>query len=232
MKDKSGIHKRTPENNEVKKIAVVLSGCGFLDGAEITESVATLIALSQNGADYEIFAPDKTFRATNYLHPHQDGGTRNILEEAARIARGKIRSLSELKAENFDGIVLPGGYGAATHLCTWGSEGARCSVDPHIEHLLKDFYTQSKPICAICIAPVLVARVLGDKGISLTIGHDAETAAEIAKTGAQHVTCAVDDYVTDREHKIISTPAYMYPALPHQVFAGISAAIREFVEMA
>ena len=215
----------------MKKIAVVLSGCGFKDGAEITESVSTLIALSKNNVDYQVFAPNTNFTATNHL-TDDHGELRNALTESARISRGQSKDLTELKADDFDAVVFPGGFGAALYLCTWAKDGARCQVHSDAERIIKDFYSQSKPIGAICIAPVLIARVLGDKNISVTIGNDKETSQEIAKTGATHVECLVDDYVTDRESKVITTPAYMYNAKPDQVFTGISKAIKELVEMA
>ncbi|RME15273.1 MAG: isoprenoid biosynthesis protein ElbB [Bdellovibrio sp.] len=215
----------------MKKIAVVLSGCGFKDGAEITESVSTLISLTQNNAEYKVFAPDMEFQAVNHIDG-SSSGTRNILQEAARIARGDVNPLSQLSSNDFDGLAFPGGFGVALHLCSWAQKGANCEVLPDVERVIKEFHESSKPICAICIAPALIARVLGSKGITVTIGEDAETAAEIEKTGAHHEKCAVDDYVTDREFKVITTPAYMYNAKPAQVFKGIQGAIKELVEMA
>lgn len=198
-----------------KKIAIILTGCGHKDGTEITEAVSTLIAISEAGATYKVFAPD--FK----------------MEESARISRGQIHNLKDLKAQDFDGLALPGGYGAALHLCTWAKEGAKCSVHPEAERVLKEFYQDQKPIAAICIAPALVARVLGSYGITLTIGNDKATSEEIQKTGAIHESCAVEDFVTDRDHRLVTTPAYMYDdAKPNQVFKGISRAIKEMVEMA
>ena len=215
----------------MKKIAVVLSGCGFKDGADVTEAVSTLIALSKHSVDYQVFAPNTDFAATNHLTDSR-GEPRNVLIESARISRGHSKDLRELKADDFDAVVFPGGFGAALHLCTWAKDGSHCEVDSDAERVIKDFYSQSKPIGAICIAPALIARVLGDKNVSVTIGNDKETSQEITKTGATHIECTVDDYVTDRESKVITTPAYMYDAKPHQVFTGISKAIKELVEMA
>ncbi|MCB0357796.1 MAG: isoprenoid biosynthesis glyoxalase ElbB, partial [Bdellovibrionales bacterium] len=211
--------------------AVVLSGCGFKDGTEITESICTLIALSQKGVQYKIFAPNIEFKSKNHLNGHIEG-VRNVLVESARIARGEIQDLTELRASDFDAIVFPGGYGAAIHLCDWAEKGHHCAVHPEAERVIKEFNADSCPIGAICIAPALIARVLGHKNITLTIGNDKETAQEIAATGAIHENCAVDDFITDRENKIISTPAYMYPAKPAEVFKGISGLINELVEMA
>ncbi len=216
-----------------KQIAVILSGCGHRDGSEITEAVSALIALSQAGAQYQVFAPDLTFAVTHPISGATTMDTRNVMCESSRISRGHIRPLEQLKVEEFDGLVLPGGFGAALHLCTWAKEGARCQVHPEAERILKGFYQEQKPIAAICIAPALVARVLGAHGITLTIGNDATTAIEIEKTGAIHEVCGVDDFVTDRAHRLVTTPAYMFEqATPAQIFTGVSRAIQEFVEMA
>lgn len=217
----------------MKKIAVILSGCGYQDGAEITEAVSTLIALSELGADYKVFSISKEFKANNFLTGQPTDETRNILNESARISRGDITELSKLNVEEFDGVAFPGGFGAALHLCDWAKKGSACSVDPLVQNVVEGFYRDSKPILAICIAPALIARVLGQHGVTVTIGEDKETAAEIEKTGAQHENCVVTDYVTDRAHKVITTPAYMYDtAKPFEVFKGISGAAKEFFEMA
>lgn len=216
----------------MKKIAVVLSGCGYKDGAEITESVSTLIALSEQGVEYKVFAPRVAVAATDHLSEGQSE-KRDALTEAARIARGHIQDLGQLSPGDFDALVFPGGFGAAKVLCTFAQQGAQCEVLPQIKEIIEGFYREEKPIAAICIAPALIARVLGSHGITVTIGSDASTAAEIKKTGAHHENCAVEDYVTDREHRLVTTPAYMYDeAKPHQVFKGIRGALKELVEMA
>lgn len=217
----------------MKKVAVVLSGCGHRDGAEITEAVSTLIALGQCGASYQIFAPDMNFPVTNHLSGQPVNQTRNAREEAARIGRGQVKDLKELNARDFDALAFPGGFGAAVNLCTWGKKGAQCDVLPEVSRVIHEFYKGEKPIAAICIAPALIARVLGADGVTVTIGSDPETVAEITKTGAHHETCPVEDFVTDRDHRIVTTPAYMYPqAKPSEVFTGIQKAIQELVEMA
>ncbi len=218
-------------NSPVKKIALVLSGCGFKDGSEITESVSTLIALSQKGAQYKAFAPDINYTSTNHITGESEG-TRNTIAESARITRGEVADIKSLKACDFDALVFPGGFGAAIHLCSWAQKGNLCEVHPEVDRVIRDFYNSSSPIGAVCIAPALVARVLGPLGIIVTIGNDNETAAEIEKTGATHEVCPVDDYITDRENKIITTPAYMYEATPAQVFKGITGLVQELYEMA
>ncbi|HWU43444.1 MAG TPA: isoprenoid biosynthesis glyoxalase ElbB [Bdellovibrio sp.] len=217
----------------MKKIAVVLSGCGFKDGSEITEAVSLLIALHQAGAQVACFAPEIEFSVTNHLNGQGSSEKRSVLAESARIARGHIKSLSTLEAKDFDAVAFPGGFGAAKNLCNWAEKGAKCDVNPEVKRVILDFHKASKPIGAICIAPVIVARVLGDKKVTVTIGDDTETAAEILKTGAQHEECPVDDYITDRETKVVTTPAYMYDnAKPNEVFAGIFGLAHELVEWA
>ena len=185
------------------------------------------------GAAYKFFAPDLAFQASDPITDKPLPETRNIMHEAARIARGEISPLADLRTTDFDGLVIPGGFGVAKNLSTWAQQGSQCAVNADVERILNEFYMAEKPIAAICIAPALVAKVLGAEGVSLTIGNDPEAAAEINKTGAHHITCAVDDFVTDREHRIISTPAYMYgEAKPHLIYSGIRKAISELVEMA
>lgn len=217
----------------MKKIAVVLSGCGFLDGTEITEAVSALIAITEMGARYTCFAPQVDFEAKAHDHSTKNTETRNALREAARIARGKIHDLRELKESDFDAIVFPGGNGAAKTLSTFATEGAKAKVLPEVKKIIQDFHRASKPIGALCIAPAVVAKVLGSENVTLTIGNDPGTAAEIGKTGAHHENCQVTDYISDRDHKVLTTPAYMFDdATPFEVFTGIRKMIRELVEMA
>lgn len=206
--------------------AVVLSGCGFLDGAEITEAVSVLIALSQRGIEYKCFAPDVGFDVVDHTKCEPSGETRNALTESARIARGDIDALRHLRVEDFDAVIFPGGFGAAKHLCTFASEGPDCEVHKEARRVLEGFHGAGKPIGLACIAPALGAKVLGSKGINVTIGRDKGTANAIEKTGATHTECDVTGIVVDDANNIVSTPAYMDgDASPAQVFEGISAMI-------
>ncbi|MCA9463606.1 MAG: isoprenoid biosynthesis glyoxalase ElbB [Nitrospira sp.] len=217
----------------MKKVAVILSGCGFLDGAEITEAISTLIAIGQQGAEYRVFAPNKEVDETNHLTQKPTGQRRNVLQEAARIARGDIQPLEDLKASDFDALAFPGGYGAALHLCNFAQQGSGGQIDPEVARVVKEFAASRKPIAAICIAPAIMALALGSKGVNVTIGEDAGTASEIEKTGAKHQNCAVEKFVVDSVNKVITTPAYMYgTAKPHQIFEGVSGAIRELIRIA
>jgi enhancing lycopene biosynthesis protein 2 len=215
----------------MKRIAVVLSGCGFKDGSEITESVSTLIALTEANCAYECFAPDIEISAVDHLTGKPDG-LRRLINEAARIARSKIKPLSKLNVEDMDAVVFPGGYGAAVNLSTWAKEGSNCKVNDDVAKTLTEFNKAGKPIGAICISPVLVAKVLGSKGVSLTIGDDLETSQEIEKLGAKHVKCYVTSCVVDNKNKVVTTPAYMYDdAVPAQVFKGISKLVNELIKL-
>jgi enhancing lycopene biosynthesis protein 2 len=198
----------------MKKIAVILSGCGYQDGTEITEAVSALICLHQTQAKVVCFAP------------------KNKIDESNQITRGATKDLSTLNPAEFDGLLLPGGFGAAKHLSDWAINGAKCYVNPDLERILKAFYQEQKPIAAICIAPAIVACVLGKNGIAVTLGNDAQAAEEISKTGAIHEVCPVTEYISDRDHRVLTTPAYMYDAQPHEVFTGISKMVREFIEIA
>ncbi len=216
----------------MKKVALVLTGSGFQDGSEITEAVSSLIALTEAQAEYTVFAPELSFQATDHL-TGDSLESRQAMAEAARISRGRVKNLSHLKAEDFDALLMPGGFGVALHLCSWAHDGANCQVLSEAERVLKDFHQQGKPIGAWCIAPALVAKVLGSHRVNVTIGDQREVAQEIEKTGAQHVNCPVDDFVTDRENKVITTPAYMYDgASAFEVFTGIRKATQELVNMA
>lgn len=217
----------------MKKIAVVLSGCGYLDGSEITESISLIIALNQAGAQLSFFAPDQELTVTNHLTQEATSEKRNVLAESARICRGAAQSLNKLSAQDFDGLAFPGGFGAAKNLSTWALKGAQCEVNPEVKRVIQEFHQASKPIGAACIAPTLLAKVLGEHRVTVTIGNDPGTAKEIEKTGAQHENCPVADYISDRETKVVTTPAYMYDdAKPHEVFKGISGMARELVEWA
>ncbi len=216
-----------------KPVAVVLSGCGFKDGSEIHEAVSCLVHLSRRGLAYRCFAPDAPqARVVNHATGKDAGEKRNMMVEAARIARGVIEPLSSLRADGFDALVFPGGFGAATNLCDFGSGGgAACSVLPDVARVIKEFHAAKKPIGVVCIAPVLVARVLGSAmggpGVSVTIGSDEGTAAAIAKMGSTNVPKKVTEACVDRANRIFSTPAYMCEATPHEVFEGVGRLVDE-----
>ena len=217
----------------MKNIAVVLTGAGYLDGTEINESVLLLTELSAAEVNCDIYSVDKDYYATpHFSGTHKDLGARNCMEETARITRGKVRPLEELTVSRYDGVAVPGGYGVAKNLSTWAQDGAGCTVNKDFKELILKFHSESKPILALCIAPALIARILGQVcSPTLTIGNDEDTIKQIERTGAEHEICEVTDFVTDRETKLVTTPAYMYEAPLHHVQKGIAGATKEFLEM-
>ena len=216
----------------MKKIGVVLSGCGVRDGSEIHEAVFTLLAIDRQGAEAVCMAPDADFPVTDHLAMQESGEKRNVLVESARIARGNIRDIAGVTANELDAIIFPGGFGAAKNLCDFAMKGAAASVHPEVSRLLKEMAVAGKPIGAICIAPALIAAVLGkDFGPTLTIGNDAGTAAEIDKTGAKHQVCPVTEFVVDTKNKLVSTPAYMLAGRITEVYDGIDKCVKEVIKM-
>jgi enhancing lycopene biosynthesis protein 2 len=216
----------------MKKIGVILSGCGFKDGSEIHEAVFTLLAIDQAGCEAVCMAPDMELSEVNHLTMEPTGAKRNVLLESARIARGKIRDITQVKAAELDALVLPGGFGAALNLCDFAKKGAAASVNPAVARLVREIYAEKKPIGAICIAPALVAAILGkEAGPTLTIGNDIGTAAEIEKTGSRHKECQVSDVMVDKENRIVSTPAYMLANRISETYEGISKCVKAVVEM-
>lgn len=213
-----------------KKIAFVLSGCGVKDGSEIHESVAALIALDRAGYEVVFTAPDVQQTATvDHSTEKSEAQARNALKEGARIARGNIRSLSDLRSEDYDAVLFPGGFGAALTLCSFASDGPDCSVNPEVESLIIDALQSGKPIAAMCIAPVILARTI--PGARLTIGSHPETADAINSMGAVHVNCSVNDCVVDRERKLVTTPAYMLAAGPAEVYEGAVSMVEKLGEL-
>jgi enhancing lycopene biosynthesis protein 2 len=216
----------------MKKIGVVLSGCGVRDGSEIHEAVFTLLAIDRQGCESVCMAPDADFPATNHLTMQESGEKRNALVESARIARGNIRDIREVKAADLDAIIFPGGFGAAKNLCDFAMKGAGASVNPEVSRLLKEMASAKKPIGAICIAPVIIATVLGkDYSTTVTIGNDAGTAAEIEKTGAKHRECPVTEFVVDDKNKLVTSPAYMLANRISEVYEGIDKCVKEVIKL-
>ncbi len=216
-----------------KRIGVVLSGCGVYDGSEIHEAVFTLLAIDRNGAEAVCMAPDMELDEVDHLAGAPTGAKRNVLVESARIARGKIKNIAEVKAGDLDAVIFPGGFGAAKNLCDFASKGADATPNPEVARLLKEMARAKKPIGAICIAPALIAAVLGrDYAPQVTIGNDAGTAAAINATGSCHVECPVTEFVVDRENRIVSTPAYMLAGRIGEAAEGIEKTVRAVIEMA
>ena len=214
------------------KVAVVLAGCGVYDGAEINEAVLTLLCLEQQGASYQCFAPDmEQMHVINHLTGEPaEGESRNVLVEAARIARGNIKPLTAADAADFDALLVPGGFGAAKNLSNFAVAGAEMAVQPDFLQLGRAFHAAGKPIGLICIAPVMAAAITGG-GTRCTIGDDADTAAAINAMGGEHLECPVSEARVDVEHKMVTTPAYMLAGSVSEAYSGIGECVKEVLAL-
>ncbi len=217
------------------KVGVVLSGCGVFDGSEIHEAVLTLLALDKLGATAVCIAPSiDQAQVVNHRTGKVTEDVRNVLDESARIARGKITDIAKIKVADLDALILPGGFGAAKNLSNFAAAGSKARVDPSVGRLLRDMHKARKPIAALCIAPTVVAAALRDERAhpKMTIGSDEKTATLLEEMGARHVVCPVDEFRVDEESRIITSPAYMYDARISEVAAGIERTVRELIRLA
>lgn len=213
-----------------KMIAVVLAGCGHRDGSEIHEATLTLWAIHKNGAEFQCFAPDiLQHHVLNHLTGKEMEETRNVLVESARIARGKIKDIKQLKPADFDALIFPGGNGAAKNLCTYAIDGPQCRVNDDVASVVKAMHAAGNPIGALCIAPVILARVLG--AVELTIGQDQETAQDLAAMGARHTPTLHGEIVVDRANRIVTTPCYMLQSRVDQIADGTDNLVKAVLDL-
>lgn len=217
----------------IKKVAVVLAGSGVYDGSEIYESVLTLLNLDQQGAQVQCFAPNiEQLHVVNHLTGQvAEGESRNALVEAARITRGEVQDLAQACASDFDALIVPGGFGVAKNLSDFALVGADLMVNTEFLALAKAMHSAAKPVGLVCIAPVLSAAIFG-AGVECTIGDDAETAAAINTTGAQHIETQVDDIHVDTANKLVTTSAYMQAGRISEAAVGIGKLVSKVLELA
>lgn len=217
----------------MKQVAVILSGCGVYDGAEINEAVLTILALQRAGAALTCAAPDVAQKqVVNHLTGEVvPGESRNALVEAARITRGAIQPIDTLNPDAFDAFIFVGGFGAAKNLSSFAFDGPDYDADPVLIDLIQTVHAAGKVTAYMCIAPVLAARALGDKAVQLTIGNDAGVAAALEAKGARHVKCSVDGAVVDTANKVVSTPAYMLATNLLEAEAGINRLVAETLRL-
>lgn len=216
------------------KACVVLSGCGYIDGAEIQEAVLTLYFLEREGIEVSCFAPNVVQKdVVNHLTGEPVNETRNVLVESARIVRGAVADIAQADMSAFDALVIPGGFGVAKNFSDFATQGAKATVTEDFTRLVVDAVRAKKPVVAICITPAVVAAVLHKAGISatLTIGDDAGTADAINALGCTHQNAPVTTAIVDEQARIISTPAYMMGPGPKDVGAGIEEAIKRMAAM-
>jgi len=215
---------------EKPKFAVVLAGSGVFDGAEIHEATFTLYAILKNGGEYQIFAPNiNQHHVVNHITGEEMSETRNVLIESARIARGNIKDLNEFNANDFDAIIFPGGFGVAKNLCDFAFNGTDMKVIPQVETVIKDMAKASKPIGALCISPVVIAKVLD--GVDVTIGQDADTASAVEAFGAHHKQTNHGEVVVDTKYKVATTPCYMLDATVMDIHDGADNVVKALVEL-
>lgn len=213
----------------MSKVAIVLSGCGYLDGSEIHEAVLCMVMLARHGHQFYCFAPDELqVKVMNHLTGHEGPGEkRNMLVEAARIARGDVAKLEALKEHEFDALVIPGGMGAVCNLCDFITQGTLCNINKTLKSIIVKFYEAKKPIGATCIAPILVAKALeGIVSVEMTLGMDPKQREVLNKMGMKGMPAKVHECVADEEHLIFTTPCYMEP----DDLAGMSVGVETMIK--
>jgi enhancing lycopene biosynthesis protein 2 len=212
------------------KFAVILSGCGVFDGAEIHEATLSLLAIARNGGSYKIFAPDvQQHHVINHISGEEMDESRNVLIESARIARGDIQSLDMYSADDFDALILPGGFGVAKNLCTYAFDGPGFTVDKVISKIITETNAAGKPIGALCISPVLITKVLGE--VDVTIGGDEATAGHIEGMGGVHIPASNGEIVIDTKNRVVSNPCYMNDAAITDIADGADAVVKALIEL-
>jgi len=221
--------------SDEKNFAIILSGCGVFDGTEIHEATLTMLAIDQAGSTYECFAPNMLqSKVVNHFSGDVtaidgDDNRRNVLIESGRICRGEIKELSELDLRNYDGIIFPGGFGAALNLSNVATKGPACDVHEEVAKIIENAHDQEKVIIALCIAPTIIAKVLGKHNVELTIGNDKDIATGIEKMGAIHTNKQSKEICVDIENKIITTPCYMLDKSISDVAISCKKAIEEAI---
>ncbi len=213
----------------MKKFAIVLSGNGVYDGAEIHEATLSMYAVVKQGSVYDVFAPDiEQHHVINHLNGEVMDEKRNVMVEAARIARGNVKPLDLFNPDDYDALLFPGGFGAAKNLSDFAFKGADCTVQPDVEKAIKGMHAAGKPIAALCIAPVLLAKVLANA--KLTIGQDAGTAEAVTKMGALHENTNHGQVIIDEQNMLFTTPCYMLDANIVQIADGAENVVREILK--
>jgi len=213
----------------MKKFAIVLAGCGHIDGAEIQEATMAMLAVKKSGNDYQVFAPDiNQHHVVNHLTGKPTNEKRNILIEAARIARGNIKNLKEYKPKDFDGLIFPGGFGVAKNLCTYAFDGANMKVNALVEKAIVETHKMNKPIGAMCISPILLAKVL--KNVGITIGNDKSTIDDIIKLGGKHFITGYAEVAVDTDNNVFTTPCYMLETDIAKVYEGTQSMVNSMLD--
>ena len=218
----------------MKKVGVLLSGCGVNDGAEIHESVLTMLFLDKAGVEMILMAPNiDQMHVINHYTGQEMEEYRNVLVESSRVARGEIKDMAEVSGNDLDALIIPGGFGVAKNLCDYAMAGPECSVNPDVYRLIAELRLMNKPIGAICIAPVMMAKILGEQeeSANMTIGYDETTSTDIISMGSKHIDCPVTEMIIDEDKKIVTTPAYMEANSIKEAADGIEQLIKKVLSM-
>ncbi|EOX4943269.1 isoprenoid biosynthesis glyoxalase ElbB [Vibrio alginolyticus] len=216
----------------MKKVAVILSGSGVYDGSETHEAVLALYAIEKAGATWHCFAPNiDQLHVINHLTGDEMDETRNVLIESARIARGNIGDVAKLNVDEYDALLLPGGFGAAKNLTDFAVSGAECSINTHVAQACRAFANAKKPAGYLCISPVIIPMIY-EQGVKGTVGNDEAVSIAFNQMGGEHTTCPVEDIVFDEKHLVLSTPAYMLAENISQAASGIEKLVSKLIKIA
>jgi len=214
----------------MKKFAIVLSGCGVYDGAEIQEAVTALLAVCRKGCFYQVFAPDiPQHHVVNHLTGEEMSEKRNVLVESARIARGNIKALTDFDPSEYDALLFVGGFGAAKNLSDFAFKGENYTVIGQVTNAIEAMHRAGKPIGAMCVSPVLIADAI--KGVVLTLGEPCGASEASEKHGAAHQATSHGEVVVDRNNKVATTPCYMLDATIAQIAEGAENIVDELLNL-
>lgn len=224
------------------KIGVLLAGSGVYDGSEIHEAVFTLLALEEQGVQAHCIAPNEPqHHVINHLTGEEQAETRNVLVEAARIARGAVQDLAEVQADTLDALIIPGGFGAAKNLNQWAIAGPEGAINPAVKQLIVDMVRAGKPLAGLCMGPTVIAKALEGEDIhaSLTVGsteapspYDIDGISKgMTALGALVSMATIDEVIVDQTNNIVTAPCYMMEASMLQVRENIAMAVAELIRL-
>ena len=198
----------------MKNFAIILSGCGGMDGTETHEATCLMLAIKQNGCNYRCFAINENQKYVVHSGMQQTSEKRNMLAEAGRLDRGITKDFAKLDKNQFDALVFPGGYGTGTSFSDFiECNGTSCKknlnykVRAEIKNVIQEFHAQGKPVFAGCLATILPNGSL--KGLKIMTDTGRYTEEAIIKNGNKPVVCQAGEICIDEENKIITAPYYL-----------------------
>jgi enhancing lycopene biosynthesis protein 2 len=223
-------------------IGILLSGCGVYDGTEIQEAVLSMLAITEAGHDYKCISVNKNqYHVVNHLTGETMDENRNMMVESARIARGEVQDINEISPAIIDGLVIPGGFGAAKNFTTWAFNGPDSDILPEVKLLIVNLVNAGKPIAALCVSPVVIAKALQNSNIqpTLTLGTTKEQSPYniedfhkgVESIGAKTEEKPITDILVDYDNKIITAPCYMMNANILEVKNNIKKAVNQLIKM-